>query len=324
MQRTLYLRPFVHLLKTTSTVCASSNVSFLRGIGFIFFHPLILIQISQVCVTPSQYTFTLLTVNPVKLSSSSIMIVAIVIIIIAIINEHQMILEEGRFQDFLASIGGIGGQTCSQCSLAADADLGNTWTFPRIFEISSFFWFLHIGSFTAYDCVLFQSGNTSQTHTVYYLLPSRWVGGRVKQKQLSTSQAQIKSLATIVVDRDMLFLVGRHRVLVFSLLTSCLNLDFDLIFLKEEARVEKIFWIEAKRFKVLKSWLRLNSLWRPLISKVISYINQMRPNGRAIRCVKTALTLIEKSYWKCWIWTTDICAKLVRILWQNCLWMTFL
>ena len=68
-----------------------------------------------------------------------------------------------------------------------------------------------------------------------------WVGGRVKQKQLSTSQAQIKSLATIVVDRDMLFLVGRHRVLVFSLLTSCLNLDFDLIFLKEEARVEKIF-----------------------------------------------------------------------------------
>ena len=36
-----------------------------------------------------------------------------------------------------------------------------------------------------------------------------------------------------------------------------------------------------------------------------------------------ALTLIEKSYWKCWIWTTDICAKLVRILSQNCLWMSF-
>ena len=54
------------------------------------------------------------------------MTVAIVIIIIAKIKEHQMILEEGRFQDFLASIGGIGGQTCSQCSLAADADLGNT------------------------------------------------------------------------------------------------------------------------------------------------------------------------------------------------------
>ena len=178
------------------------------------------------------------------------MSVAIVIIIIAIINEHQMILEEGRFQDFLASSGGIGGQTCSQCSLAADADLGNTWRFPRIFEISSYFWFLHIGSFTAYDCVLFQSGNTSQTHTVYYLLPSRWVGGRVKQKQLSTSQAQIKSSATIVVDRDMLFLVGRHRVLVFSLLTSCLNLDFDLICLKEEAR--KYFELRPKDSKSSK------------------------------------------------------------------------